>query len=91
MTVLGIRALKQNASAVVAQAAAGETITITDRGRPVALLVPIPDDPLERLVAAARRRGTMRGLGELPPSRPDRTGGPTATEILLAMRDEERY
>ncbi|NOX31973.1 MAG: type II toxin-antitoxin system prevent-host-death family antitoxin, partial [Actinobacteria bacterium] len=31
---VGIRALKQNASAVVAEAAAGETVTITDRGRP---------------------------------------------------------
>jgi len=33
MSEVGIRALKQNASAVVADAAAGQTITITDRGR----------------------------------------------------------
>ena len=31
-TEVGIRALKQNASAVVAEAAAGETVIITDRG-----------------------------------------------------------
>ncbi|MFN2486319.1 MAG: type II toxin-antitoxin system Phd/YefM family antitoxin [Acidimicrobiia bacterium] len=36
MSVVGIRALKQNASAVVAEAASGELVTITDRGRPVA-------------------------------------------------------
>ena len=36
MSEVGIRALKQNASAVVAEAASGETVTITDRGRPVA-------------------------------------------------------
>jgi hypothetical protein len=35
LTEVGIRALKQNASAVVADAASGQTITIIDRGRPV--------------------------------------------------------
>jgi len=55
MESVGIRALKQNASAVVARAAAGESIEITDRGRPVARLVPLPppsDDPLQQLVDA---------------------------------------
>ncbi|MGH8923614.1 MAG: type II toxin-antitoxin system prevent-host-death family antitoxin [Acidimicrobiia bacterium] len=33
MTKVGIRALKQNASAVVAEVVAGEVVTITDRGR----------------------------------------------------------
>ena len=41
MSEVGIRALKQNASAVVAEAAAGETVTITDRGRPVAQMAAI--------------------------------------------------
>ncbi|MCX6410098.1 MAG: type II toxin-antitoxin system prevent-host-death family antitoxin, partial [Actinobacteria bacterium] len=36
MDQIGIRALKQNASAVVARAAAGEALIITDNGRPVA-------------------------------------------------------
>lgn len=34
--------MKQNASAVVARAEDGETVTITDRGRPVAQLTPVP-------------------------------------------------
>ena len=34
MAEVGIRALKQNASAVVADAAAGEVITITENGKP---------------------------------------------------------
>jgi len=33
--------LKQNASAVVARAAAGEPLIVTDRGRPVARLLPL--------------------------------------------------
>ncbi|MFZ0158918.1 MAG: type II toxin-antitoxin system prevent-host-death family antitoxin [Kineosporiaceae bacterium] len=41
MVSVGIRELRQNASVHVAAAAAGERITITDRGRPVAALVPL--------------------------------------------------
>lgn len=52
MDEVGIRALKQNASAVVAAAAAGETLWITDRGRPVAQLSPIPESGLQRLTAS---------------------------------------
>lgn len=52
MGVVGIRELKQNASKVVARAAAGETVTITDRGRPVAQLTPLPTSRLDQLRAA---------------------------------------
>ena len=48
---IGIRALQQHASDAVRRAAAGETLTITDRGRPVARLVPLVSSPLERLLA----------------------------------------
>lgn len=44
MSTVGIRALKQNASEVVARAARGETIEITDRGKPVAKIVPLRTD-----------------------------------------------
>lgn len=66
MPEVGIRALKQNASAVVAQAAAGETVTITDQGRPVALMTPIPESRLEAKVG----RGDARPAS--PPRRPPR-------------------
>ncbi|PZF84726.1 type II toxin-antitoxin system Phd/YefM family antitoxin [Jiangella anatolica] len=87
MTEVGIRALKQNASAVVASAAAGETIQITDRGRPVAQLSAIPSSPLERLLASGRARSPRRSLNELPPP----TSGPSLSEELAAMRAAERY
>jgi len=54
MSEVDIRALKQNASAVVAQAANGETVTVTDRGRPVARITAIPSSRLPRLVAWAQ-------------------------------------
>ncbi|HAP77236.1 MAG TPA: type II toxin-antitoxin system prevent-host-death family antitoxin [Acidimicrobiaceae bacterium] len=86
MAEVGIRALKQNASAVVAEAAAGESITITDRGRPVARLIPLPTGTLDALVAAGRARPARRRLAELAPPLP----GPSLTDALAAMRADER-
>ncbi|MEI6403679.1 MAG: type II toxin-antitoxin system prevent-host-death family antitoxin [Actinomycetota bacterium] len=86
MAEIGIRALKQNASAVVARVAAGEVIVVTDRGRPVAQLSPLPSGRLSTLHATGQARPPKRSLAELPaPSR-----GPSITEVLLAMRHDER-
>ncbi len=87
MSEVGIRSLKQNASAVVADAVAGETVTITDRGRPVALLTPIPSSPLESLVASGAARCARRSITDLgQPS-----GGPSIADAIVAQRDAERY
>ena len=46
MMRVGIRELRQDASTWVRRAAAGETIEVTDRGRPVAQLGPlVPHTP----------------------------------------------
>lgn len=87
MNEVGIRALKQNASKVVAEAAAGRSVTITDRGRPAAVIGPIPSSPLEALIAAGRIRPAKRRLSSLPA--PQHEGSLTAT--VLAMGAEERY
>jgi prevent-host-death family protein len=88
MSTVGVRALKQNASAVVAEAAAGEVITITDRGRPVAQLVPLPAGRLAQLVAAGRARPPRRSIRDLP--RP--LAAPVSLSAALAeSRDAERY
>jgi prevent-host-death family protein len=90
MKTVGVRALKQNASAVVAEAAAGEVVTITDRGRPVAQLVPLPSSRLEALVTAGRVRPAKRSLRDLdePPRR--RRGRAPLSATLAGMRDDER-
>ena len=67
MSEVGIRALKQNASAVVAEAAAGETVTITDRGRPVAQMTAIPRSRLQALTDAGHARMARRRLSDLSP------------------------
>jgi prevent-host-death family protein len=91
MKTVGVRALKQNASAVVADASAGEVVTITDRGRAVAQLIPLPSGHLDSLVAARQARPPKRSLAELgaPPRR--RPGRRELSEVLDEMRDEERF
>ena len=87
MAEVGIRALKQNASAVVAEAAAGETITITDRGRPVAVMTALPSSGLHSLVESGRARPAFRSIEDLPLPV---DGSPLSAE-LAGMRDAERY
>ena len=87
MSEVGIRALKQNASAVVAEAASGETITITDRGRAVAQMTAIARSPLQALIDAGRVRPASRTPASLPMPKP----GPALSDMLRQMRDAERY
>ena len=91
MRTAGIRELKQNASEVVAAAASGEIVTITDRGRPVARLVPIPSQSLTGLIDAGRARPPRRRLADLgaPPRR--RKGKRALAEVLEEMRADERW
>ncbi len=87
MSEVGIRALKQNASAVVAEAASGEIVTITDRGRPVAQMTPIPASRLQTLIDAGHARVGRHRLCELPAPAP----GPSLSSELESMRADERY
>ena len=87
MSEVGIRALKQNASAVVAEAASGETVTITDRGRPVAQMTTIPRSRLRALIDGGRARPARREPATLPAPEI----GPALSQALLEMRHGERY
>jgi prevent-host-death family protein len=53
---VGIRELRQNLSVYLRRVGRGETLEVTERGSPVALLMPIPqsDDPIARLEAEGR-------------------------------------
>lgn len=87
MAEIGIRALKQNASEVVADAAAGEVVTITLRGRPVARMTAIASSRLEELVTSGRARPPRGDVTELPDPPP----GLSLSQELKAARAEERY
>jgi len=87
---VGIRALQQHASAVIARAAAGERIVVTDRGRPAALLIPMPGVGLERLLAAGLARPARRAVADIAPPSPARQGGRPLSEVLAELRADER-
>lgn len=58
------RKLRQRASELLRQVERGETVQITDRGRPVALLSPMPDaGPMARLRESGASGGAGSGVG----------------------------
>ena len=92
MERIGVRELNQNTSQVLARVSGGETVEITDRGHPIARLVPVGDDrsTLAKLVAAGRAVApTGAGPVPLPPKFGDESV--EVSEALAAMRDEERW
>jgi prevent-host-death family protein len=54
MESIGVRELRQHASRYLERVQQGETLEVTDRGRPVARLVPIGSDVWTDLVASGR-------------------------------------
>jgi prevent-host-death family protein len=91
MTTVGIRELRQRASELLRRVELGETIEVTDRGRPVAVLAPIPDrGSLAELRATGQLDPASGDLADLPDPIPVPAGGPSASEILAALRRDER-
>jgi prevent-host-death family protein len=91
MATVGIRELRQRASELLRRVAAGETIEVTDRGRPVALLTPLPEaGPLERLRAAGEVSPATADLGQLPAPLPLEPGQELPSAVLAGLRRDER-
>jgi prevent-host-death family protein len=87
----GVRELRQHLSRFLDRVKAGERFTVTERGRPVALLVPFAaaDDPLAELEARGLivRRATGR-IAELGPPPPREAGAPPLGGMLEELREE---
>lgn len=88
MDRIGVRELRQHASRYLARVALGETLEITDRGRPVALLVPIGNDPWADMVAAGKVI-PAGGTGDLAEEEPG-DYPVDASAALAALRAGER-
>jgi len=90
MRRVGLGELRQRASTLLRQVEAGETIEVTDRGRPVAVLAPVPaGSPLERLPATGDVQRARGDLSELPPPlAPRSTERPS--QVLARLRRDER-
>ena len=91
MRVIGIRELRQNASRYLRRVQDGETIEVTDRGHPVARIVPIPRaDGVESLAASGRLVLASDDALDLgPPVKPVK-GEPLPSEALSEARADER-
>jgi antitoxin (DNA-binding transcriptional repressor) of toxin-antitoxin stability system len=90
---VGVRELRQNLSVYLERVKAGETLDVTEHGQLVAQLGPRPAAPMsiiDQMIADGRATPATLDHRKLPPPLPDpNPGGPTLTEILLQMRDED--
>ena len=90
MQRVGIRDLRQNASAVLRRVAAGEVVEVTDRGRAVARIVPMHEaSRLEQLVAEGRASSATGDVLDVK-AMPRIAGKPALSKILADMRADER-
>jgi len=91
MATVGVRELRQRASELLRRVEAGETIEVTDHGRPVAVLAPLPEaEPLERLRAAGDVMPAARNLDDLPKPLPLPAGKEPPSTVLSRLRRDER-
>ena len=67
MERVGVRELRRQASAILRRVAAGETVEVTDRGRPVAVLLKTMPSGLARLEREGLLRRADADLLELQP------------------------
>lgn len=88
MKTIGVRELRQHASKYLEEVAAGVSIEITDRGHPVARLVPITSDFWESLVNAGEVVKAVRpvNIEDLEPAAYPHS----ASNALERLRQDER-
>jgi len=91
MKTVGVRELRQKASAILRRVEAGATLDVTSRGRTVARLVPVRQARTrERLIAQGRlAQGSGDALALGSPLRPKRNA-PRPSDALTRARENER-
>jgi prevent-host-death family protein len=90
MASVGVRELRQRASELLRRVEDGESIQITDRGRPVAVLGPLPEEPVERLRASGDLQPAEAELADLPEPLPLPAGAEPPSAVLARLRRDER-
>ena len=91
MISVGVRALRQRASELLRLVEQGETVEITDRGRPVALLTPLPEgSPLDRLRAAGEIESASEDPSDLPEPLVLAAETESASSALQRLRRDDR-
>lgn len=91
MTRVGIRELRQRASELLRRVEGGETFEVTDRGRPVALLGPLPArSALDRLRASGDLAPASGDIDDLPDPLLLEPGQEPPSSVLARLRRDER-
>ena len=88
MDRIGVRELRQHASRYLDRVARGESLEVTDRGRPVARLVPVTSDAWVDMIASGRVTPAEDGTDvsdEMPGNY-----NMSASAVLTEMRSKER-
>ena len=87
---VGVRELRQNLSVYLARIAQGETLEVTDRGHPVAILAPLPK-PISVLERLKRDGRLIPGRGDLLALKRPRTAvSRQGSDALDAQRADRR-
>jgi len=92
--VVGVRELRQNLSVYLDRIKNGETLQVTEFGRVVALLTPLPAErlsPFERMVREGRAIPPKGSLKDRRPPQPGPPGMPSSEEILAADREDRLF
>lgn len=90
---VGVRELRQQASSVLKRVIHGETVEVTDRGHPVARIVPLRARVLDQLVLDGRATEAVGDLLDLAEELglPAPSRGPIlASDALAELRHHER-
>ena len=89
--LVGVRELRQNLSVHLERVKAGETLQVTEFGRVVALLTPLPAEklsPFERMVREGRAIPPKGSIKDRRPPQPAPPGTPTSEEMLAWDRED---
>lgn len=96
MDRIGVRELRQNASIYLDRVKRGESIEVTERGVPIAILGPLPVTPRSRVQELIDQGRMTPGRGDLdawlvenPPTPiPSEHDGPSVAHVLDELREE---
>lgn len=89
MDTVGVRELRQNLSVYLRRVRDGETLRVTERGEPVAVLAPLPDraNAFDRLVAEGRLTPPAHAVADLGAPL-DTPTEPSVSDALSEQRRE---
>lgn len=92
--IVGVRELRQNLSVYLDRVKDGESLQVTEFGRVVAMLIPLPAEklsPFERMVREGRAIPPKGSLKDRRPPQPAPPGTPSSEEMLAADREDRIF